>query len=190
MERVRKSMRPSPAMLVAIAAMVLATVGYAVAVPPTNPNRNDEVTAETTTGGPTESVDLSDGEVVIPIADPTFTQRAGEVALVSVDAQITGTPQEDGSFCDLFVGFFADTGGEHDLGFELVELAERGDPTTKSADSQALPPPGVDREVTMHAFMTEAVLPDEQGNPQPDEGQCDDDEFTVTLNIAVTTLRG
>ena len=185
---------PSPAMTVAVAALVLAMTGYAVGVPAPKPDRN-EVEIETTTGGPTQSVD-PDVNQPIPIADPTFTQLAGEVALVSVDADIEGDPPDDEleqpRGCDVFVAVVGDTGSgvlAEDLGFELVALDQRGDPTTKTADSQALPPPDADREITLEAFVTEAIVPDEQGNPVPDEGQCDDDTFTVSLDVSVTTLR-
>jgi hypothetical protein len=181
-------------MIVAVAALVFAMTGYAVGVPATRTDRN-EVEIQTTTGGPTQSID-PDGNEAIPIADPTFTQRAGEVALVSVDADIEGDPPdselEQPRGCDLFVSVLGDTGSgvaAQDLGFELVALDQRGDPTTKTADSQALPAPDADREVTLEAFVTEAIVPDEQGNPAPDEGQCDDDTFTVSLDVSVTTLR-
>lgn len=188
------SFHPSPAMTVAVAALVFAMTGYAVGVPGTRPDRN-EVEIQTTTGGPTQSVDPGADEP-IPIADPTFTQLAGEVALVSVDADIEGDPPDSELSqprgCDLFVSIVADTGSgvlAEDLGFELVALDQRGDPTTKTADSQALPAPDADREITLVAFVTEAIVPDEQGNPVPDEGQCDDDTFTVSLDVSVTTLR-
>lgn len=93
--------------------------------------------------------------------------------------------------CDIFAGFVADTGGvdDHDLGFELVRLARRGDPTIKTAGSQALPAPASDREITMSAFVTEAIPPDEQGNEVPDEGQCDAEAYDVSLDVTVTSLR-
>jgi len=183
----RKARRPSPAMVVAIVALVFGLAGGAVAKDQKDKADKDEVTVETSTAGPITTTDPSQEEPeLIPLVD--FTQRAGEIALVSVNADIDG-PAQDVAGCDVLIGVVADTGsGENDLGFELARLARRGDPTIKTADSQALPAPASDTAVSLDAFVTESNPPDEEGNPSED-GTCDEETYEVTFTVSITTLR-
>lgn len=176
--------RPSSATVIAFVALVFAMAGGAVAKDKID---KDEVTVVTTTGGPVQSVNPSEEppEAEIPLSNPTFTQKAGEAALVSAEADISGVPQETAN-CDLFV-VVSDRAGSL-IGLFMEQLARRGDPGTLGG-SRAVAAPATDREITLSAFAQEAIPPDDQGNPVPDEGQCDAETFTVSVRVSITTLR-
>lgn len=190
---------PSPATILSAIALLFAMAGGAVAADKIN---KDEVTVVTTTGaisttGPTNG----DGDA-IPLTDDTFTQKAGEVLLVSAELTGTGVAGETAT-CDLEIIVAGGEGnGNPDnlVGLFMRQLARRGDPGDR-AGSQALPAPATDRDITLSAFAQEQIPPDENGSPQEDTGQCDGgeniggdtdtftDTFTVSLRVSITTLR-
>src|SRR5437588_4335698 len=114
------------------------------------------VAVVTTTGGPTvvtgATADPFSGGQDIPLASPTFTQKAGQVVLVAGELNVTaGTPQNEQN-CDLEVTVDSTSSGDQtpSVGLTLVRLAQRGDPGDR-LDSEAMPAPASDRVITLAA---------------------------------------
>ncbi|HEX2031789.1 MAG TPA: hypothetical protein VHL78_10360 [Actinomycetota bacterium] len=172
---------PSPSTVIAILALVLALSGGAIAKDKLN---KDEVTHLTITGGPVTSVDPDDGAAEIPLSTETYTQKAGEVLLVSAFADITGVPQGEAT-CDLSVvleGQSPDPGWNFGI-YDMFQLARRGDGGDRIGDT-VLPAPETDQLITLTARAHE-----EDFGELSEEGDCTDDTFTVSLRATLTTLR-
>lgn len=165
----------SPSTILAIFALLFAMAGGAVAKDKID---KDEVTVVTTTG---EVTTTAPGLYTIPLTDPTFTQKAGEVALISAEVEME---PENFSDCDVRVV----VAGIAPLGLEMPMLTSRGDVGDPGA-SQALAAPEADREITLTA---EASV-EEFEEAGPPDGQCKDGgdpvSFTVSLRVSISTLR-
>src|SRR5438270_3625708 len=94
---------PSPATVIAVIALVFAMAGGAIAATGVN---QGPVAVVTTKGGPATvtgaTADPNNGGQLIPVANPTFTQKAGQVVLVAGELNVTGTNQGEQN-CDLEV---------------------------------------------------------------------------------------
>lgn len=153
--------------------------GTAMSATPKPSETKGSVAVSTTTGSSGEIVGPTAESVSITLADPTFTQRAGQAILVAGEATLLQGPDQGVQTCDLTVDVVA---AGAPLGFELVQLARRGDPTLLLGDSQALPTAAADRSITLSAQVTVS-----------DAGQteftCDPNEtFSVSLRISVIKM--
>ena len=156
----------------------------------------DEVTNTVVTGTPVLTADPDPNNpaanaVDIPLSSTTFTQKAGEVVVISAamdEATLNRTTPPD-QFCDLFVA--VEGTGAHDAWnfglYDIFSTARRGDGGDR-IDDAVLPAPTTDQTYTLAARAQEVDF--EPGFTEPgDTGDCTDDEFTVSVTISFTTLR-
>jgi hypothetical protein len=183
--------RPTLTGVVATLALVLALSGGAIAKPDkAAPPPGDEVAVVTTTGGPVTNTgpgEFDEGitSTPIPLADPTFTQKAGEVIVLSSAADITA-PQEQ-AHCDTEVVITADSEpAVNEIFLSMVVLARRGDPGL-FGDSEVLAAPLADREITLVAELQQYEVGGEF--PGEEDVTCTDEVATASVRVSITTLR-
>jgi hypothetical protein len=183
--------RPSAATVIAVAALVFAISGYAVAGPKDKDNK-DEATVTTLIGGPVDT-DEAGVETPIPLgAGASFTQKAGEPVMVVLHG--TFTPQPGTELCDV-TAVVTDEDNPADLGAEVVELWERGF-EGMFTDSEILVAPPVDTERNLRAFAIEAQdHPGFEGfgcdeeDPESEPPDTGNDVWTVEVRVTIVTLR-
>jgi hypothetical protein len=180
---------PSPALVVAVVALLFAAGGYASAGEKRN---KDEVGVAVSTGGP---VATGDPGVPVPIAlsNGSFIQHAGEAMVIVARADLM--PDENTFFCgvDLIIHLAPDSEGVSDLRLRLTAHSNKGE-FGEQTDSGALAAPLVDTERTFVAFLIEDDQdndPDTQGcdDPSPPEGPPGEDTWAATVTINVIALR-
>lgn len=177
---------PSPAAVVAILALTVATAGTAVAADKVKEDK-DEITITTLVGGPVDSTDPFT-QVPIPLTDATFVQQPGEMLVISATAELVQS--EETAFCGALV-VVTDTNHPEQLGLEMFSHTELGD-WGQLTDSAALGTVTSPTTRQLAAYVIENGGPgsewpcDSVNEEEPDGGQ---DTYTATVTVTVTTLR-
>lgn len=177
------NLRPSPALIVAVIALVFATSGVAHGAP--RPNRG-EVTLVTLSGSTsTTSPDAyPTGDPILLNGDSTytFTQAAGEAVqlILSVDVVATTTA----TFCDVTTIVYGESGGDSlPLGARVDYYSEKGE-RGEGSNVGGIAAPATDRPITLKAIAFE-----NQSCDTVVEGVDDQDTWDLTLTVSVVTLR-
>jgi hypothetical protein len=176
------NLRPTPAAVVAITALVFAASGVAHGAP--KPDRG-EITLVTLSGS-TSTTSPAAYEIGDPIllngqATFAFTQAAGEAVqlIASVDAVA-----DPATFCDVTTIVYGESGGVLlPLGARVDYFSERGERGLGS-DVGGIAAPATDRPITLKAIAFESNSCD--GGQDGDLGE---DTWDLTLRVSVVTLR-
>jgi len=193
----RRIHAPSPAIVIAIIALVFAMAGGAIAATGTGKGPVSLVTA---TGGPVTVTAESAARVTdeepfghtIPLSGTTtFMQKAGQALLFATELSATNTDYS--ATCDLYVLVSVSTGGSGSgsgFGLDTRVLAERGG-SKDSLDSVALAAPAADRVITLSWARAWAYRELEDGTTHDCADENDNftsDTWTLSLRVSVITM--
>ena len=180
----KANLRPSPALIVAIIALVFATSGVAHGAP--RSSRSGEVTLVTLTGSvsTTSPAAYETGDTILLDGQATynFTQAAGEALqlIASVD-DVSETPA---TFCDVTTIVYGESGGVLlPLGARVDYFSEKGE-RGEGSNVGGLAAPATDRSITLKAIAFEGNTCDTAV-----EGVDDEDTWDLTLTVSVVMLR-
>lgn len=175
------NLHPSPALIVAIFALVFATSGVAYGAP----RGGGEVTLVTLSGSTSttspEAYETGDPILLNGQATYTFTQAAGEAVQLIASVIAVANPA---TFCDVTTIVYGQSGGVLlPLGARVDYFSNRGERGLGS-DVGGIAAPATDRTITLRAIAFEG-----QGCDTVVEGVDDEDTWDLTLTVSVVTLR-
>lgn len=183
-------LRPTPATVIALLALVFATTGVAAAKPADKVDK-DEVTLVTLTGGPVDTT-VPNEEVPITLNGEStfsFTQKAGEAVQLIAEAALVETAGVGECGVDVIVYDSLNVDPEgRTWGTRSSAFRERGDFGEGTTDIDGLPAPASDRTVTLTAFARETDGCDETSLCET-EGDCEEDTWSVSLRVTIVTIR-
>jgi hypothetical protein len=175
--------------------LLLVSVNSALAVKPDTPGGKtgtDEVTTVTVTSEPVLVTDTYYPDQLTLSLDPatqsSFTQKAGEVVLVSAQASMQET--EGTNFCGIEVRVI-DSQSPGDMNLRMTAHTNKGE-YGELADSTILVAPATDTPRSFEGWAS--MNPEDSGCDtidefDPPEGPAHDDAWTVSLRVSITTLR-
>jgi hypothetical protein len=175
-------LRPSPALIVAIVALVFATTGVADGAP--RPNHG-EVTLVTLSGSTstTSPAAYVTGDPILLNGQATymFTQAAGEAVQLIATVDAVADPA---TFCDVTTIVYGESGGVLlPLGARVDYFSEKGE-RGEGSNVGGIAAPATDRAITLKAIAFESNSCDTAVEEVDDE-----DTWHLTLTVSVVTLR-